>query len=46
MHVLSEAVAINPGTYERLQGLRRDVYFGRDYHEGIQAFMEKRAAKF
>jgi methylmalonyl-CoA decarboxylase len=46
MHVLSEAVAINPSTYERLQGLRRDVYFGRDYHEGIQAFMEKRAAQF
>jgi methylmalonyl-CoA decarboxylase len=46
MHVLSEAVAINPSTYERLQGLRRDVYFGRDYHEGIQAFLEKRAAMF
>jgi methylmalonyl-CoA decarboxylase len=46
MRVLSEAVAINPGTYERLQGLRREVYFGRDYREGIRAFMEKRAAKF
>jgi len=46
MHVLSEVVAINPSTYERLQGLRRDVYFGRDYHEGIQAFLEKRAARF
>ena len=42
IHVLSEAVAINPSTYERLQGLRRDVYFGRDYQEGVQAFMEKR----
>jgi methylmalonyl-CoA decarboxylase len=46
MHVLSEAVAINPSTYERLQGLRREVYFGPDYHEGTRAFMEKRAPKF
>lgn len=46
MHVLSEALAINPSTYERLQGLRRDVYFGRDYQEGIRAFMEERGAQF
>ncbi len=46
IRVLSEAVAVNPNTYERLQALRREVYFGRDYHEGIQAFMEKRPAKF
>ena len=46
MHVMSEAIAINPSTYERLQGLRRDVYFGPDYREGIQAFTEKRPAKF
>jgi len=46
MNVLSGAVAISPGTYERLQGLRRDVYRGSDYREGIQAFMEKRSAKF
>jgi methylmalonyl-CoA decarboxylase len=46
MRVLSEAVAINPATYEYLQSLRRDVYFGADYREGIQAFLEKRPAKF
>jgi methylmalonyl-CoA decarboxylase len=44
--VLSEAVAINPATYEYLQSLRRDVYFGKDYREGIQAFLEKRPPKF
>jgi methylmalonyl-CoA decarboxylase len=46
MHVLSEALAINPSTYERLQGMRRDVYFGRDYQEGIRAFIDQRRAKF
>jgi len=46
LHVLSEAVAINPGTYEYLHGLRREVYMGRDYHEGIQAFLEKRLPQF
>jgi len=46
IRVLSEAVAINPDTYEYLHGLRRDVYFGRDYREGIQAFREKRPPKF
>ena len=46
MRVLSEAAAISPGTYEYLQGLRRDVYFGPDYQEGIRAFLEKRPARF
>ena len=46
LRVLSESVGISPNTYERLQSLRRDVYFGRDYHEGIQAFLEKRPARF
>jgi methylmalonyl-CoA decarboxylase len=46
MRVLSESVAINPATFEHLQSLRRDVYFGPDYREGIQAFLEKRPARF
>jgi methylmalonyl-CoA decarboxylase len=46
MRVLSETVPVAPTTYERLQGLRREVYFGHDYHEGIKAFLEKRPAKF
>ncbi|HUO04804.1 MAG TPA: methylmalonyl-CoA decarboxylase [Candidatus Binataceae bacterium] len=46
MRVLSEAVAIGPATYEYLQGLRRAVYRGPDYREGIEAFIEKRPPKF
>ncbi len=46
IRALSEAVAINPDTYEYLQGLRRSVYFGPDYREGSSAFLEKRPAKF
>lgn len=43
---LSSAAPINPDTYEYLQGLRRNVYFGPDYREGIAAFLEKRPPKF
>jgi methylmalonyl-CoA decarboxylase len=46
MHELSDAVAISPNTYERLHGLRRDAYFGPEYHEGIQAFTQKRPPDF
>ncbi len=44
--MLSEAVPIDPATFEYLHGLRRTVYFGRDYHEGTQAFLDKRSPKF
>jgi methylmalonyl-CoA decarboxylase len=46
MHELSVAVAISPNTYERLHCLRRDAYFGPEYHEGIQAFLQKRPPDF
>ncbi|ART72051.1 methylmalonyl-CoA decarboxylase [Mycobacterium dioxanotrophicus] len=46
LRVLAQSVAVDPATFEYLHGLRRDVYFGPDYHEGTQAFLEKRAPKF
>ena len=46
MYELTDAVAVSPNTYERLHGLRRDAYFGPEYHEGIQAFLEKRPPDF
>lgn len=46
IRVLSDAVAVNPDTYEYLHGLRRNVYFGPDYREGLNAFREKRAPNF
>lgn len=46
IRVLSESAPINPETFEYLHGMRRDVYFGPDYHEGTAAFLEKRKAKF
>jgi methylmalonyl-CoA decarboxylase len=41
-----ESVAISPSTFEYLHGIRRDIYFGADYEEGIRAFLEKRAPVF
>lgn len=46
IRVLSESAPINPQTFEYLHGMRRDVYFGPDYHEGTAAFLEKRKPKF
>jgi len=46
LRALSESAAISPSTYEYIQGLRRDIYFGAEYKEGIAAFREKRPAKF
>ena len=46
IRVLAESVPINPDTFEYLHGLRRQVYFGPDYHEGTAAFLEKRPPKF
>ena len=46
MRVLGEANAINPDEFERIQGLRRNVYDSLDYQEGLTAFFEKRKPNF
>jgi methylmalonyl-CoA decarboxylase len=46
VRILTEAVAINPTTFEYIQDLRRQVYTGQDYQEGIRAFREKRPPRF
>jgi methylmalonyl-CoA decarboxylase len=46
VRILSDAAALSPTTFEYIQGLRRAVYSGADYHEGIQAFLAKRKPRF
>lgn len=46
LQVLAAAYPLSPGTFERIQGMRREIYDSQDYQEGIRAFFEKRAPKF
>jgi methylmalonyl-CoA decarboxylase len=46
LEVLGEAYPLNPATFERLQGMRREIYDSEDYREGIRAFFERRPPKF
>lgn len=46
MRVLASAHSITPQMFERVQGLRRQVYDSDDYHEGIRAFLERRHPNF
>ena len=45
-NILANAHDLSPLMFERIQGLRRSVYNSDDYHEGIQAFLEKRKPHF
>ena len=46
LRVLASAHSITPRMFERVQGLRRQVYDSHDYHEGIRAFIERRQPDF
>ena len=45
-NLLAGARAIAPDVFERIQGLRRQVYDSHDYTEGIRSFLEKREPMF
>jgi methylmalonyl-CoA decarboxylase len=45
-NLLAAAHPIAPDVFERIQGLRRQVYDSHDYSEGIRSFLEKREPVF
>lgn len=45
-NILAGAHPLSPDVFERIQGLRRQVYDSHDYEEGIRSFLEKRAPVF
>jgi len=46
MRLLASAHSITPRMFEKVQGLRREVYDSHDYQEGVHAFQEKRPPVF
>jgi methylmalonyl-CoA decarboxylase len=46
LRLLGNSHPMNPETFERIQGLRRQVYDSQDYLEGTRAFLEKRPPVF
>ncbi len=46
LRILQNASPLSPETFERLQGIRRQVYDSQDYEEGIRSFTEKRKPAF
>jgi methylmalonyl-CoA decarboxylase len=46
LQVLAAASPLSPGTFERIQSMRREIYDSDDYQEGIRAFCEKREPRF
>lgn len=46
IRLLAGASPLSPLMFERIQGLRQQVFESRDYEEGIQAFLEKRSPHY
>lgn len=46
MRILASAHSLTPRMFERVEGLRREVYDSPDYTEGLRAFREKRPPVF
>lgn len=44
--IILDTCPINPENFEYIEQLRRDVYHGDDYIEGIAAFLDSRRPKF
>ena len=44
--MLSDAAVMHPAVFEHLQSLRKNVYMGSDYREGITALLERRDPVF
>jgi methylmalonyl-CoA decarboxylase len=44
--LLLQGQTLSTETFERIQGMRREVYDSQDYQEGIEAFKEKRKPNF
>jgi enoyl-CoA hydratase/carnithine racemase len=46
LRILLESRPMSAETFERLQGLQRQIYDGHDYQEGIRSFLEERKPVF
>jgi methylmalonyl-CoA decarboxylase len=46
LRILANSHPLSPETFERIQGLRQQVYESDDYQEGKKAFLEKRKPAF
>lgn len=46
LRLMESAHPVSPLMFERIQGLRREVYDSHDYKEGLTAFLEKRKPQF
>jgi methylmalonyl-CoA decarboxylase len=46
LNILGNALPLSPQTFEHIDMLRRNAGTSKDYKEGLNAFYEKRKAKF